>query len=114
MVVTGIAQGMQPLASHAYGNKDKSSINKILKYALVSMLFLSVSIYLGFLSAAEPIASIFNSEGNAQLQQIAVYGLKLYFTAIPFTNEKLYSATKKTLVFNTQINPVCTFWEERF
>ncbi|MDE6846196.1 MAG: MATE family efflux transporter [Lachnospiraceae bacterium] len=101
-IYTGIAQGMQPLASHAYGNKDKSSINKILKYALVSMLFLSVCIYLGFLSAAEPIASIFNSEGNAQLQQIAVYGLKLYFAAIPFAGFNIilstyFTATEKAL-----------------
>ena len=37
-----------------------------------------------FLLSANPIVSVFNSEQNVQLQQIAVSGLKLYFTAIPF------------------------------
>lgn len=101
-IYTGIAQGMQPLTSLAYGNKDKDGINKILKYALVSMLFLSICIYFGFLSASEPIVSVFNKEGNAQLQQIAVYGLKLYFTAIPFVGFNIilsthFTATEKAL-----------------
>ena len=37
-----------------------------------------------FLLTANPIVSIFNSEQNMQLQEIATAGLKLYFTAIPF------------------------------
>ena len=33
---------------------------------------------------AEQIAAIFNSEGNVRLQQIAVYGIRLYFIATAF------------------------------
>ena len=32
----------------------------------------------------DPIAAVFNSENSSQLQTIAVEGVKLYFTALPF------------------------------
>lgn len=83
-IYTGIAQGTQPITSRAYGYGERIKIKKILKYALVTMLIISSCIYLSFLLAANPIVKIFNGEQNAELQQIAVTGLKIYFTAIPF------------------------------
>ena len=83
-IYTGIAQGTQPILSRVYGYGERDSQKQILKYALKTMMVLSCGIYLLFLLSASPIVSVFNSEQNAQLQQIAVTGLKLYFTAIPF------------------------------
>ena len=83
-IYTGIAQGTQPILSRAYGYGDCESQKQILKYALKTMLVISFGIYLFFLLAANPIVNTFNSEQNIQLQEIAVAGLKLYFTAIPF------------------------------
>ena len=62
-IFTGIAQGIQPLTSRAYGNKDKDNV------------------------------TIFNSEKNMQLQELAVLGLKLYFTATPFMGFNIVLAT---------------------
>ncbi len=83
-IYTGIAQGTQPILSRVYGYGEPESQKQILKYALKTMLAISCGIYLIFLLSANPIVSVFNSEQNMQLQQIAVTGLKLYFTAIPF------------------------------
>lgn len=83
-IYTGIAQGVQPILSRVYGYGEHESQKQILKYALKTMLLISCSIYLIFLFTANPIVNIFNSEQNTQLQQTAVTGLKLYFTAIPF------------------------------
>ncbi len=83
-IYTGLAQGMQPMVSRAFGCKDQKSMIKILNYATISILLLSACIYLVFFLAAEPIVSAFNSEGDLVLQKIAVSGLKLYFTAILF------------------------------
>lgn len=83
-IYTGIAQGTQPILSRVYGYGDSKSQKQILNYAIKTMLVISFGIYLFFLLAANPIVSIFNSEQNMQLQEIAVAGLKLYFTAIPF------------------------------
>ncbi len=83
-IYTGIAQGMQPIASQACGKGDKTSMKQVLRYAIVSSLLLSFCIYLAFLTLADPIVGLFNREGDLQLQQIGTTGLTLYFTAMPF------------------------------
>lgn len=101
-VYTGIAQGTQPILSRLYGHEDKENQTRILKYALKTMLILSCGIYILFLFAANPIVSLFNSEHHSLLQQIAVNGLKLYFTAIPFVGFNIilaayFTSTEKVL-----------------
>lgn len=105
-IYTGIAQGTQPILSSVYGYGDRDSQKQILKYALKTMLIISCSIYLIFLLSASPIVSVFNSEQNVQLQQIAVAGLKLYFTAIPFVGFNIiisayFTSTEKALPAQT-------------
>lgn len=99
-IYTGIAQGMQPMASYAYGIRDRNGTKQILKYAVITALLLSCCIYALFLWQAHPIVRVFNREQNPQLQQIAVRGLKLYFTAIPFVGFNVilamfFTATEK-------------------
>uniref|UniRef100_UPI00242C1874 MATE family efflux transporter n=1 Tax=Enterocloster clostridioformis TaxID=1531 RepID=UPI00242C1874 len=101
-IYTGIAQGAQPILSRVYGYGEHESQKQILKYALKTMLVISFGIYLFFLLAASPIVSIFNSEQNMQLQEIAAAGLKLYFTAIPFVGFNIiisayFTSTEKAL-----------------
>lgn len=81
---TGIAQGIQPLVSHSYGRKKTDGIQQFLRYAMISMVILSAVMYLILFVFADPIASAFNSEHNAKLQEIAITGLKLYFTSLVF------------------------------
>ena len=81
---TGIAQGIQPLVSHSYGRKKADGIRQFLRYAMISMVILSAVMYLILFVFADPIASAFNSEHNAKLQEIAITGLKLYFTSLVF------------------------------
>lgn len=101
-VYTGIAQGTQPILSRLYGHGDKENLTRILKYALKTMLIISCGIYILFLFAANPIVSLFNSDHHSLLQQIAVNGLKLYFTAIPFVGFNIilaayFTSTEKVL-----------------
>ncbi len=83
-IYTGIAQGIQPLISSAHGSKDMQSIKEVLRYAIITMLFISALIYSLVFFLASPITQIFNSENSLQLQQIATAGLKRYFLAVPF------------------------------
>ena len=78
-IYTGIAQGVQPLISREYGNNNMSNAKYLLNYALCAVVILSAAIYSAVFFGADPIASIFNSEGNALLQSTAVCGMKLYF-----------------------------------
>lgn len=83
-VFTGIAQGTQPLLSQAYGQMDRQKTHRLLGYALLETLFLSVLIYLGIFLFAPSVTRVFNSENNPALQIIAENGLKLYFTGAAF------------------------------
>lgn len=83
-IYTGIAQGSQPLFSKAYGSGDKAAIGRILRYAVTTTCILSALIYAIVFFFAGPIAAVFNSEQNLQLQEIASVGLRIYFTAILF------------------------------
>lgn len=92
-IYTGIAQGMQPIISRAYGCGNKPEMKTILGYAVITVAVASVCIYSVFFAGADGIARMFNQEGNRQLQQIAVTGLKLYFTAIPFAGFNIILST---------------------
>ncbi len=112
-IYTGIAQGMQPLASQAYGQTMASEQNmtseqpelqsqktgrpnalrQIFRYAITTTLLVSAVLYAGIFLFADPITRVFNSEQNATLQEIAVLGLKLYFTSIPFTGFNILLTT---------------------
>mgnify|MGYP006072682187 FL=1 len=83
-IYTGIAQGVQPLISREYGNNNMSNAKYLLNYALCAVVILSAAIYSAVFFGADPIASIFNSEGNALLQSTAVCGMKLYFIGCVF------------------------------
>ncbi|WP_353106676.1 MATE family efflux transporter [Acetoanaerobium noterae] len=77
----GIAQGIQPLVTKAYGKGEKEVINKTLKYALITMIGLAAIIYITTATFADSITLMFNSDGNQKLQEIAITGLRLYFTS---------------------------------
>ncbi len=81
-VFTGIAQGSQPLLSRFHGKNDRKQMKKVLRYGMFTMVVLSVLLYLLTFFFADPITAIFNTEGRARLQQIAVQGLKLYFQCV--------------------------------
>ncbi len=83
-VMSGISQGMQPIISRSYGEGNRLYIKQTLRYGIIFALALSAVIYGVILIIPEPITEIFNSEKSAELQGVAVNGLKLYFSAIPF------------------------------
>lgn len=92
-IFTGVAQGSQPLFSAAYGKNDKKMQKQLFKYAITAVTLISIVIYAVILLFANPITSIFNGEGNMQLQAIAVKGMYLYFTSILFIGMNIVMAT---------------------
>lgn len=83
-IYTGIAQGVQPLLSSYYGKGEHAVVQQLLTYALITIMLLSGIIYAIVYFNASQIASVFNSENNIILQNIAVLGLKIYFIASMF------------------------------
>lgn len=83
-IFNGVAQGAQPLFGEAYGEGNIKKRKLSLRYALITELVLATLIYIFCFIFAKPLIAIFNNEGNVLLQELAVPGLKVYFTAIPF------------------------------
>ncbi len=101
-IYTGTAQGMQPIASRAYGLGKKDELRKILRYAIVTILLISACVYAALLLNNTFIVGLFNSSRDMQLQKIAESGLILYFTAIPFVGFNIvlstyFTSTEKAL-----------------
>lgn len=97
-IYTGIAQGIQPLISSFYGQKNNKEIRTLLKYSLTTMLAISGAVYLFLFVFSQPITAVFNSEHNMELQQIAVLGLRLYFISTPFVGYNIILATLFTSI----------------
>jgi len=99
-VFTGIAQGIQPLISKAYGLKDSLVLKKVMKYALVTSIAIAALIYLALFFNTDIIVGIFNSEKNFEISQIAKNGLRIYFIGFFFAGINIcmsmyLSATEK-------------------
>lgn len=80
-VFTGLGQGIQPIISHAYGAKDHASIKKLMRYGMICGIAFGIIFCFSGILFPDFMVAIFNSEGNAQLAQIAVDGIRLYFPA---------------------------------
>lgn len=91
-IYTGISQGIQPLLSSGYGSGQIKKVHIIFKYAIFSVVIISICIYLTIFFKCDVIAGIFNSENNIALQNIAENGLKIYFVGCLFAGINIVSS----------------------
>lgn len=77
-IFSGVSQGVQPLASR-YCKENSQILRKIAAYTAITVILISVGIYLTVFFGAENIIAVFNSENNERLGRIAVKGIKIYF-----------------------------------
>lgn len=101
-VFTGIAQGIQPLMSRFYGVGDRRRIHDVLRYGVITAMLVSVVVYVFLYVFAQPVSAVFNSEGNGEMERIAVAGIKLYFLSNPFAGYNIllavfFTSTEKAL-----------------
>ncbi len=102
-VFTGIAQGIQPLASTGYGRDDKKMLGQVLGYAAGLAVILAVSVYIVVSLCSDPIIHIFNSEGNQALIPIARSGIRLYFTGFLFAGINILAAAFLSAVMQPKL-----------
>lgn len=80
MVLTGIAQGIHPLISYSYGAKDRDAILLLLSLGTGAVAVVGAVAFILSFAATEGIIRIF-AHGNADLMNMANYGIKLYSIA---------------------------------
>lgn len=100
-VFTGIAQGLQPLASRSYGAGDGNALKLVFRYGAMLSIVLSVCIYAGANTCWQGIIAIFNSEGSQDLVPIARRGIQLYFAGFLFAGVNIVSAAFLSAVVET-------------
>ena len=83
-IFTGMGQGIQPLASEAFGLNNRDGMRTLQGYIRCTVTLLSVLIFALVFFFAQPIASAFNHEQNMQLQTMAESGLRIYFAGYLF------------------------------
>ncbi len=102
---TGVAQGMQPIASKSFGMGEYKNSRDTLKLAVITAVSMSVIIYAVSFVFAGGIVDIFNSDNNAELYSMAVTGLRIYFISFIFAGVNIVCA----MYFSAVGNPGCGF-----
>lgn len=92
-IFTGVAQGIQPLISRSYALDNNKNYKSIIKYSIVTSFSLSILIYFLSFKYSKEVISIFNSENNKRLLEIADIGLKIYFIGFFFTGVNIISTS---------------------
>lgn len=91
-VFTGVAQGIQPLASEGYGSGNKKMIKQVLRYAVFTVILLASAIYTIIYFGSGHIVAIFNSEGSEVLARLATEGIQIYFIGFFFAGINIIAA----------------------
>lgn len=100
-VFTGIAQGIQPLASRGYGAGDGKMLKAVVRCSMVLSLALASGIYMGFNVCSGAVVSVFNREGSPVLAAMAGKGIRLYFAGFFFAGINIVSAAFLSAVMDT-------------
>lgn len=102
-VFNGVAQGIQPLASHAYGAGDRSAVKTTVRYGIITAFILSIVLFISIYVLADPIVLAFNSEADETLEKLAIDGMRIYFAGYIFAGMNIvaasvFSATDKPMI----------------
>lgn len=101
-VFTGIAQGIQPLISEAYGAGNKETIRQTSVMGLTLALIIGIAVCAAGLIFPAQIVELFNAEKNMEMQKIAVPGIMIYFTALIFISINIVQTSILTSVAKTK------------
>lgn len=98
----GTAQGSQPLISRSFGERNTQDVRKLQKLSLLSAFTIAAVLYTLLAVFANEITTIFNSEGNTELQNYSVTGIRLYFTGIFFSGINIVGSSFFSAVENVK------------
>lgn len=98
-ILSGVAQGLQPLWGHCYGKQDTAEINWYFRCGIIINSILSILIYGALFIFDKPVICIFNQDPD--LVQTASAALPLFsLSFIPMALNLIYTAflfsTKRT------------------
>lgn len=92
-IFTGISQGLQPLLSNCYGLQEHDKVKELLRYGLTTTIVFALIVYVISLINIDFLISVFNSENNLRLHNLASTGIKLYFAGFFFAGFNIVVTT---------------------
>ena len=98
-VLSGVAQGLQPLWGNSYGKRDTKEINDYFRFGITVNLVLSVLVYAGLVFFNEPTICIFSQDMeliNAASKALPVFALSFIPMALNLVYTSLLYSTKRT------------------
>ncbi len=98
-VLSGVAQGLQPLWGNSYGKQDTKEINDYFRFGITVNLVLSVLVYAGLVFFNEPTICIFSQEivlVKAASKALPVFALSFIPMALNLVYTSLLYSTKRT------------------
>lgn len=78
-IFNGVSQGLQPVASNAYGKNDLKAQKYVYKYSLKVAFVVSCILVAIVCIFAEILIDVFNSEKSVELAEYALVGIRIYF-----------------------------------
>lgn len=98
-ILSGVAQGLQPLWGHCYGKQDTKEMGWYFRSGIIINLVLSILIYIGLFFFDMPVIRIFNKETD--LVQTATAALPIFsLSFVPMALNLIFTAflfsTKRT------------------
>ena len=98
-VLSGVAQGLQPLWGNSYGKQDTKEINDYFRFGIAINLVLSVLVSAGLILFDEPAIRIFSQDMeliNAASKALPVFSLSFIPMALNLVYTSLLYSTKRT------------------
>ena len=92
-MLTGAAQGVQPLFSRAFAENDRAQLARLTRWSACTAFLLGFLFVLGAFLFPEAVVAVF-SRGDAALTALAVPGLTLFFTNYLFSGVNLQLAAR--------------------
>lgn len=101
-IFSGIAQGVQPLASRSLGYGAHDDLRRLFRYSAMLALAIASALYLLVVLFTDPLVAAFNSERDATLASLAAGGLRIYFLGFWFAGLNIVSAAFFSAVEHAQ------------
>ena len=99
-ILSGVAQGLQPLWGNHYGQKDSRGLSLLLRNGLLFNMLLSAAVYLFLLLFDEPVIRIFNQDPSlvhAASQALPIFTLSIIPMSLGLILTAYFYSTKRTV-----------------
>lgn len=91
-VFTGLGQGIQPLASHAYAMNEEMALKQLRRKGVWLACAVACAVVCIAFLCADALVAVFNSEKDTALASIAQNGMHIYFSGFLFAGLNIVSA----------------------